>query len=108
MGPRVRRRGGHGTPSPAAMANAASGPLPREDFFPRLLDLARTASGGRPRPRDDVAADIAVALHGRPRPLVGGGDSGPSLGALPFSSAVNLLTGAMVAAVRIGGERAKS
>ena len=47
-----------------------------------------------PRPRG-ATAGVVVYLQGRPRPLLGGGEPCPSLGAFPFSAAENLLTSAM-------------
>ena len=43
-------------------------------------------------------------MRGRPRPLLGGGEPGPSLGALPFSAAENFLIGAMGATTRRRGK----
>jgi hypothetical protein len=55
--------------------------------------------GVRSRPWETVAG-VVVDLQGRSRPLLGSGASGPSWGALPFSSVVNLLNGTMVVSAR--------
>ena len=40
-------------------------------------------------------AGVAACLRGRPRPLLGSGEPGPSWRAFPFSAAENLFLGAM-------------
>ena len=47
-----------------------------------------------PRPRG-ATTGVAVCLRGRPRPLLGGGEPGPSWRAFPFSVAENLRIGTM-------------
>ena len=67
--------------------------LPSSTGLPRPRRLPPREEA-QPRPRGAMAG-VATCLCGRPRPLLGGGEPGPSWRAFPFSAAENLFIGAM-------------
>ena len=88
-----RDRGGHATTARLTSSTR----LPRPVRLPPCKEAP-------PRPRGAVAG-VAVCLQGRPRPLLGGGEPGPSWRAFPFSAAESLFAGAM--GVAAGSEARK-
>ena len=92
-----RDRGGRATMARLPSSQGLPRPWrlpPREEAPPRMPGVTSAPEGVRPRPRG-ATAGVAACLLGRPRPLLGGGEPGPSLGAFPFSAAENLRIGAM-------------
>ena len=75
-----RERGLGGRAAPTYLSSAAERPPPRRGLLPRPQEAAAEAVG---------------CLRGRPRPRLAGGEPGLSWRAFPFSTADNLLGGAM-------------
>ena len=72
---------------------------PREEARPRPPATVPDPGEVCPHPRGTTVG-VAACLRGQPRPLLGGGETGPAWRAFPFSTAENLFVDAMSVTTR--------